>query len=174
MNHSIDWLDKQEDSSCVLKFAINRGRESIIKRKAHDEEVIGEKIKRMKLKFQKKDSNLRRNIQRKAKQMMKNKSLTMQCVSQLHDNMDNMTKETCYEFITNINEFTGRELHHMWLDEESGREEKYKGRITKVARGGQSLTMKYDIPGDDDPAYNMKTIEIIADIVLGDLVFKDS
>ena len=102
MNHSIDWLDKQEDSSCVLKFAINRGRKSIIKRKAHDEEVIGEKIKRMKLKFQKKDSNLRRNIQRKAKQMMKNKSLTMQCVSQLHDNMENMTKETCYEFITNI------------------------------------------------------------------------
>ena len=60
----------------------------------------------------------------------------------------------------------------MWLDEESGREEKYKGRITKVARGGQSLTMKYDIPGDDDPAYNMKTIEIIADIVLGILYSK--
>ena len=128
----------------------------------------------MKMKFQKKDSNLRRKIQRKAKQLMKNKSLTMQCVSHLNDNMDTMTKETCYEFITNINEFTGRVLHHMWFDEETGREEKYKGKITKVARGGQSLTIEYDIPGDDDPACNMKTIEIIADIVLGDLVFKDS
>eukprot|EP00794_Sanderia_malayensis_P002701 gene2701-3122_t len=155
MNHAIDWLDKQEDASSVLNFAINKGRESINKRKVHDEKVEREKIKRMKLKFQKKDSNVRRQIQRKAKQMINNKSLTIQCVSQLHNNIDKETKETCHEFITNINKFTGRVLHHVWFDEETGREENYKGKITKVARGGQSLTIEYDIPGDDDPAYNI-------------------
>ncbi len=113
MNHAIDWLEKQEDASSVLKFAINKGRQSINKRKAHDEEVESEKIKRMKVKFQKKDSKVRRQIQRKAKEMMTNKSLTIQCMSQLYNNIDNMTKETCYNFIANPNEFTGRVLHHM-------------------------------------------------------------
>lgn len=95
-------------------------------------------------------------------------------MSQLHNNIDNTTKEICHEFITNTNEFTGRELQHTWFDEESGGEAQYVGKITKVARGGQSVEIEYDIPGDDDPIYKMKTIELIADIVLGDLVFKDS
>lgn len=72
MNHAIDWLEKQEDASSVLKFAINKGRESINKRKVRDEEVQNEKIKRMKLKFQKKDSKVRRKFQGKAEDIMKN------------------------------------------------------------------------------------------------------
>ena len=128
----------------------------------------------MKVKFQKKDSKVRRQIQRKAKEMMTNKSLTIQCMSQLYNNIDNMTKETCYNFIANPNEFTGRVLHHMWFDEESGGETQYTGKVIKVARGGQSVTIEYDIPEDDDPTFDMKTVEVIADIVLEDLTFKNS
>ena len=171
-NNTMKWLQSKEDSKSVVSYAVGKGREVMLKRKLNDNEIEKMKIKRMKQRYQQKDSRLRRQMQARIKEVL-NKQPSIEDIRKIYDQMTDEQVNTCFQFITETEKFQGKEINHLWFDSESGEDDYYIGTITKVLRSGKIDNVKYEMAGlsDDDCTYSLRTDELIADYLLGDLSF---
>ena len=171
-NNSMKWLQSKDDSKSMVSYAIGKGREVMLKRKINDNEIEQIKIKRMKQKYQQKDSRLRRQMQARIKEVL-NKQPSREDIRKIYDQMTDDQLNICFQFMTETEKFQGKEINHLWFDSESGEDDFYIGTITKIMRGRKNVNVKYQMAGlsDDDCTYSLRTDELIADYLLGDLSF---
>ncbi len=102
-----------------------------------------------------------------------NKQPSIEDIRKIYDQMTDEQVKTCFQFITETEKFQGKEINHLWLDSESGKDDYYIGTITKVSRSEKIANVKYEMAGlsDDDYTYSLTIYELIADYLLGDLSF---
>lgn len=167
----MDWLEREKDSGSIVAYAVAKGREAIKKRKVQDKMVEETKIKRMKERYQKKESKERNQVQRKLKVIMSQSTFSKESIRDIHKDVKEETLDLAFKFMNSPVSFTGNKFDHLWFDNEMGTDVHYLGEIMKVSRGGKSLTVEYVMEEDMDNSYNLNTTEFITDLLFGDLTF---
>lgn len=138
-----------------------------------DLQVEHEKIKRMRLRYQKQDNKQRKEIQRKLREIKSNEAaVTWQSIKKIYPKITDEKLDICCKIVTNAKAFKGKSVQHIWCDEETGQNMTYTGKIATVTRGGKSLVIDYkqDAKIDEGANCSMSVIEVLTDIILEDFI----
>eukprot|EP00112_Aurelia_sp_Birch-Aquarium-sp1_P016154 Seg3637.2 transcript_id=Seg3637.2/GoldUCD/mRNA.D3Y31 product="hypothetical protein" protein_id=Seg3637.2/GoldUCD/D3Y31 len=162
----MDWLQEQPNSKAMVDFAIKEGRELTRKRRPKNIIVEDTKIKRIKEKYQHKESRARNIIQKKVKVLVLKSEINEAELKEIDDSLSNDKVQQCLCLMKEPEKFKGKGILHTWYDGETNENEQYIGRICDVRNKDKDFIMQYE---GDEEKFNLKRHEFITDFILADL-----
>ena len=92
------WLQSVDDNKYEVSYAISKGCKVMLKRKSNDNETEKIMIKRMKQRYQQKDSRVRRQMQANIKELM-NKHPSREDTRKIYDQAKDDQLKTFLQFM---------------------------------------------------------------------------
>ncbi len=173
-NKTINWLcsmpaDKQRK---VIRSAVKQ-RRSIVKqqkeRKEHNLKVMNQRLYEKVEKKQKKETN---QAERKAAKFLAQcQKLTQSDVEMEYPSLSAETVRHTVEICHSPASIMGKEFTHLWFDNEKCKWDLYCGSVIEYTQ--KEFTMEYWLPGCPEDSHEafLPPKHVVADLILGDLVF---
>ena len=164
-NKTVEYLDKLDEGKrkVILKKAVQLGQKQRRKRKAEQNDLRAELLKRQTEKQQAREATERRKVERK----LKNTGL-----DRLVQEFAEIGKERLEQLVELMEgKAAGKDLCHVWL--EDGKQVVYSGKIEKLKKDGKTYVVGYwglEESVEDATDYNMSMYELGADLIAEDLV----
>ncbi len=175
-NKTIDWLNNMSDEKQrkVIKSAIKQ-RSSLMKqqkeRKQRNMTIMNQRLYEKVQKKQKKETN---QIQKKVKELFgqhKIRELTLSDVENEFPSASPTTVSLAIQICHTPASIVGKDCTHLWYDEEMCKWDLYCAGAVEYSRN--KFTMEYWFPGSPEDSHEayLTPVEIVTDLILGDLVF---